>query len=113
MKKDSYYINKFILYQDPNSYSRYGSSVEFYWGNEPFDPNAGAEYATSPGFAKAIANSTYQATTFYASTASWGKSWADMQKFRYMAIVWKNSRSTSGWIDLWEIQFYGYDAAGD
>lgn len=113
MKKDSYSINKFILYQDPNSYSRYGSSVEFYWGNEPFDPNAGAEYATSPGFAKAIANSTYQATTFYASTASWGKSWADMQKFRYMAIVWKNSRSTSGWIDLWEIQFYGYDAAAE
>ncbi len=113
MKKDSYSINKFILYQDPNSYSRYGSTVEFYWGNEPFDPNAGAEYATSPGFAQAIANNTYQATTFWASTASWTKGWADMQKFRYMAIVWKNSRSASGYIDLWELEFYGYDAAGE
>jgi hypothetical protein len=111
MNKDSYYINKFILHQDPGTYSRYGSSVEFYWGNKPFDPNAGAEYATSPGFAQAIADKTYQATTFYASTAYWSKTWPEMQKFRYMAVVWKNSRSTAGYIDLWELEFYGYDAA--
>ncbi|MGV8138583.1 MAG: DUF4998 domain-containing protein [Mangrovibacterium sp.] len=111
-KKDSYSINKFILYQDPTSTSkRYANSVEIYWGNEPFDPNAGTDYATSPGFAKAIVNNTYLTTTFYFGTASWARSWADMQKFRYMAIVWKNSRSASGWIDLWEIEFYGYDAA--
>ena len=112
MKKDSYSINKISLYQDPATYSRrYANSVEIYWGNEPFDPNAGAGYATSPGFAAAIVNNTYLTTTFYFGTASWSRGWADMQKFRYMAIVWKNSRSSKGWIDLWEIEFYGYDAA--
>ncbi len=114
MTKNSYFINKFALYQDQSSTSgRYGNTVEIYWGNEPFDPNAGAEYATSPGFAKAIANSTYLSTTFYFSTSTWTKSWADMQKFRYMAVVWKNSRSTKGYIDLWEMQFFGYDAAAE
>lgn len=109
--KDSYYINKLVMYQHPTSTSRYANSVEIYWGNQPFDPDAGAEYAASPGFAAAIANMTYLTTTFYFSTAVWGKTWSDMQNFRYCAIVWKNSRSSYGYIDLWEIEFYGYDAA--
>jgi hypothetical protein len=115
MNKDSYYINKVAFYQDQATLNRrFGNSVEIYWGNEPFDPNAGTEYATSPGFAAAIAKNTFLTTTFYFSTATWTKSWPDMQHFRYLAIVWKNSRSSSGWIDLWEMEFYGYDAtAGD
>jgi hypothetical protein len=111
-KKSSFYINKIALYQDQASTSgRFGNNVEIYWGNEPFDPNAGAAYATSPGFAKAITNTTYQTTTFYFSTSTWTRSWTDMQKFRYIAVVWKDSRSSSGYNDLWEIEFYGYDAA--
>jgi hypothetical protein len=36
-----------------------------------------------------------------------------MQKYRYWAIVYKNSRSGSGYIDMWEWEFYGYDSAAD
>lgn len=113
-QKDSYYINKVSLYQDQATYSRrYGNSVEMYWGNEPFDPDAGTDYANSPGFADAIAKGNWQTTTFWFSTATWTRTWSQMQEFQYFAIVWKNSRSRSGWIDLWEIEFYGYDSEAE
>lgn len=112
--KDSYFINKVSLYQDQFTYNRrFGNTVEVYWGNEPFDPDAGGDYQNSPGFARAIANGTYQNTTFWFSTATWTKTWPEVQNFRYFAVVWKNSRSGSGWIDLWEMEFYGYDAAAE
>lgn len=110
--KDTYHINRVSLYQDQVTLNRrFGNSVEIYWGNESFDPDAGTAYASSPGFAKAIANGTFVNTTFWFSTATWTKNWAENQNFRYMAIVWKNSRSGSGYIDLWELEFYGYDAS--
>jgi hypothetical protein len=113
-QKDSYYINKVSLYQDQATMNRrFGKSVEMYWGNEPFDPDAGTDYANSPGFADAIAKGNWLTTTFWFSTATWTKTWSQMQEFQYFAIVWKNSRSGSGWIDLWEIEFYGYDSAAD
>lgn len=113
-QKDSYYINKVSLYQDQATYNRrYGNSVEMYWGNEPFDPDAGTDYANSPGFADAIAKGNWQTTTFWFSTATWTRTWSQMQEFQYFAIVWKNSRSRSGWIDLWEIEFYGYDSEAE
>lgn len=113
-QKDSYYINKVSLYQDQATMNRrFGNSVEMYWGNEPFDPDAGTDYANSPGFADAIAKGNWLTTTFWFSTATWTKTWSQMQEFQYFAIVWKNSRSGSGWIDLWEIEFYGYDSAAD
>lgn len=113
-KKDSYRINKVSLYQDQATVNRrFANSVEMYWGNEPFDPDAGTDYANSPGFADAIAKGNWLTTTFWFSTATWTKTWSQMQNFQYFAVVWKNSRSTSGWIDLWEIEFYGYDAAAD
>lgn len=113
-QKDSYYINKVSLYQDQATYNRrYGNSVEMYWGNEPFDPDAGTDYANSPGFADAIAKGNWQTTTFWFSTATWTRTWSQMQEFQYFAIVWKNSRSGSGWIDLWEIEFYGYDSEAE
>ena len=113
-QKDSYYINKVSLYQDQATMNRrFGNSVEIYWGNEPFDPDAGTDYANSPGFADAIAKGNWLTTTFWFSTATWTRSWPDMQRFQYFAIVWKNSRSGSGWIDLWEIEFYGYDSEAE
>lgn len=113
-QKDSYYINKVSLYQDQATMNRrFGNSVEMYWGNEPFDPDAGTDYANSPGFADAIAKGNWLTTTFWFSTATWTKTWSQMQEFQYFAIVWKDSRSGSGWIDLWEIEFYGYDSAAD
>lgn len=112
-KADSYYINKIILYQHPTTTSRYANSVEIYWGNEPFDPNAGSDYATSPGFAKAIAKNTYLTTTFYFGTAVWSKIFSEIQNFRYFAIVWKDSRSTYGYNDLFELEFYGYNVAAE
>jgi hypothetical protein len=111
--KESYYINKFIIYQHPTSTSRYANNVELYWGDEPFDPDAGTNYENSPGFAKARTKGTWQTTVFYFSTATWQKTFAEMQKYRYWAIVYKNSRSGSGYIDMWEWEFYGYDSAAD
>lgn len=113
-QKDSYYINKVSLYQDQATMNRrFGNSVEMYWGNEPFDPDAGTDYANSPGFADAIAKGNWLTTTFWFSTATWTRTWSQMQEFQYFAIVWKNSRSRSGWIDLWEIEFYGYDSEAE
>ena len=66
-----------------------------------------------PGFADAIAKGNWQTTTFWFSTATWTRTWSQMQEFQYFAIVWKNSRSGSGWIDLWEIEFYGYDSEAE
>lgn len=113
-QKDSYYINKVSLYQNQVATNRrYGFKVEIYWGNEPFDPDAGSDYVNSPGFADAIAKGNWQATTFWFGTATWTKSWPVMQHFRYFAVIWKNSRAKSGQIDLWEMRFYGYNAAED
>lgn len=111
-EKDSYFINKIAMYQDQATLNRrFAKSVEIYWGNEPFDPDAGGGYESSPGFAAAIAAGNLQKTTFYFSTGTFTRRWTEMQNFRHLAIVWKDSRSTSGWIDLWEIEFYGYDSA--
>lgn len=102
-------IEKVSFYQDQtNPAGRYAKTVEIYWGNDPFDPNAGSTYESSAGFAKAITNGTVIKETWFTSTATWTKKWSELQNFRYLAIVWKDSYATAGFIDLWETQFYGY-----
>lgn len=112
--KESFYINKIMFYQDQATMNlRYGKTVEIYWGNEPFNPDAGNDYENSPEFAKAIADRNVYKTTWWYSTATWTFGWSEMVNFRYFAIIWKDSRSGSGYIDLWEMQFYGYDSSVD
>lgn len=102
-------IEKVSFYQDQtNPAGRYAKTVEIYWGNDPFDPNAGSTYESSAGFAKAITNGTVIKETWFTTTATWTKKWSELQKFRYLAIVWKDSYAPAGYIDLWETQFYGY-----
>lgn len=107
-------IEKVSLYQDPtNAAGRFGKTVEIYWGNTPFDPNVGSSYESSAGFANAITNGAVIKEAWPTTTATWTKKWSELQNFRYFAIVWKDSHAAGGWVDLWEAQFFGYEAAVD
>ena len=71
-----------------------------YIGSSPYDPNA-TDYNTTFGIPYAsgvmpIANPTNEVTV---STGSTG---------RYIAIVFTDSWSNDGYIDLWELEPYGY-----
>lgn len=112
MGKDGYEIYKFLICQHPWTWRYdYSNKVEIYMGDEPFDPDAGSDYASSPGFAHAA---WHQDVTFWHGTNIWTRSFGTTpMKHRYMAIVWKNSYSKNGWIGVTEVEFYGLEPEDD
>ena len=109
MGKDSYQIAKIVMQQSPNGVKyHYAYHVEIYFGNQPFDQNAGSGYADTDAFKNAGLKIS---SKFYLSTYAWNYEWKEAINYRYMAIVWKDSRSSEGYIDLTELEVYGYDSA--
>lgn len=98
---EEFAFTKFVFCEHPSTASlRYIKSYVMYIGSSPYDPNA-TDYNTTFGIPYAsgvmpIANPTNEVTV---STGSTG---------RYIAIVFTDSWSNDGYIDLWELEPYGY-----
>jgi len=107
-QKDTYMLNKIILYQNESGAYTYrtNNNVEVYWGNQPFDPNAGSGYATTDPFKNALYSGS---TVFWNGTSHATFSTADMINARYIAIVFLNSRRNGN--ALFEVEAYGYDSS--
>lgn len=115
--KDTYFLTKIVLQQDPRgtttSYHN-NRDIEIYFGDEPFDPDAGSNYKTSSGFVNAEENGKKLTSTILQSAYNYTSTWTSSPiNYRYMAIVWKNSRNTNGYISLSELEIYGYDDAAE
>ena len=107
--KDTYMFNKFILWQSETvgGYNyRTNNNVSIYFGNEPFDPNAGAGYATTAPFANALLT---KSTVFWNGTTNWTGTIPEYVNARYIAIVFANSRRNGN--ALFEVELFGYDNA--
>lgn len=94
-------FTKFVFYEHPNTVSmRYIKNYVMFIGSSPYDPNAD-DYATAFGipFLSGIMSTANPTSEVAASTGAAG---------RYIAIVFPNSWSSDGYIDLWELEPYGY-----
>ena len=79
---------------------RYIKNYVMFIGSSPYDPNAD-DYATAFGipFLSGIMSTANPTSEVAASTGAAG---------RYIAIVFPNSWSSDGYIDLWELEPYGF-----
>ncbi|MDD6437523.1 MAG: DUF4998 domain-containing protein [Prevotella sp.] len=105
--KDSYMINKIAVYQG-SAYTYRSGGVVFYFGNEPFNPDAGANYAETAPFKNALFS---KSIGLY-----WGTStiWCVAPTFyncRYIAIVFTSTKRNGSVI--FEAETYGYDSKGN
>lgn len=99
-----YIFTGFDFYQSPaNNVYRYIRNVRLYVGDQPYDPND-AEALTN--FGKATLEATFVRSETVISLTP-----RPAVSGRYMAILFENSYSGSGYIDLWELVPYGYRKA--
>lgn len=80
--------------------SRYVKAFNVYVGDEPFDAND-ADYLAD--FGTPIIDATLVQTS-----ASQSRTLTTPVSGRYIAIVFKNSYSSNGYIDVWEFEILGY-----
>ncbi len=99
-------FNKFVFYQDPDpdgQTRRYIRSVNVYVSNTKFNPddtNYTKNYGT-PVISVTL-NQNDPVQEFIPEERVAG---------RYVAIVFRNSYNSSGFVDLWEFEAFGYAAA--
>ena len=97
----------FKFFEDPDedgNTRRYIRSVNIYVGDTKFNPDAGNGYLTSFG-EPVLSASLVQLQAEQMFEASVPKAG------RYIAIVFRSSFNTTGFIDLWEFEAYGYCAS--
>lgn len=98
---EEYAFTDFEFYQHTDQPTmRYIREFSIYVGDTPFDPND-ADYLNNFGI-PFYSGSLSQATATFTASASRGA------EGRYIAIVFTNSWSTDGYVDLWELIPYGY-----
>ena len=94
----------FKFYEDPDpdgQTRRYIRSVNIYVSDTKFNVDAGSNFSTTfgePVLSKSL-NQLDAEQLFTAATAKSG---------RYIAIVFRSSYNSTGFIDLWEFEAYGY-----
>ncbi len=98
-------FNHFVFYEDPDpdgQTRRYIKSVEIFVGDTKFNPDD-ANYARNFGepVVSAKLNQLNPVQDFFLSTPKRG---------RYVAIVFKDSFNSTGFVDLWEFEAFGYVA---
>lgn len=109
--KDSYYINKLILYQNEAGGFTYrtNNNVMVYVSDKPFNKDAAFDLTafttTDETFTRAKGS---WGTVFWNGTAYWSRPLDNMYNARYIAIVFFNSRRNGN--ALFEVEAYGYDA---
>jgi len=99
-----YTFTEFAYYINPTkSTARYIKAVNMYIGDSAYDPDI-KTYATDYGTAALTA-------AFTQDEALQSKVLSNECKGRYLAIVFRTSWSSAGYIDLWELVPYGYLAS--
>jgi hypothetical protein len=98
-------FNKFVFYQDPDPEGqtrRYIRSVNIYVSNTKFNPDD-ANYAKNYGdpVISVSLNQVDAVQEFVPANKPTG---------RYVAIVFRNSYNSSGFVDLWEFEAFGFAA---
>lgn len=94
-------FTQFTFYLNPTSTSaRYLRDVQLYVGDAPYDVDDKTYYNNFGTPASAMA--------FDQESSVQSKLLGTYARGRYIAIVFKNSRSSTGYIDLWELVPYGY-----
>ena len=94
-------FTKFVFYEHPNTVSmRYIKNFVIFVGSEAYDANA-TDYTESFGipFLNGTFGTANPVNEIAASTGASG---------RYLAIVFPDSWSNDGYVDLWELEPYGY-----
>lgn len=97
---DEFTFTDFFLYQHSTTSSlRYLREVLIFIGNVPFDPNDQDPVNNfgTPAFKETIPQE-----------ASYDAAIKPFVKGRYIALVFTNSRNSSGYLDLWELVPFGY-----
>ncbi|MBQ9888557.1 MAG: hypothetical protein IJM41_04870 [Bacteroidales bacterium] len=93
-------ITEIRFWRSTERNKRYTREVYFYIGNQPYDPNAGESYASKFGdFALFSELYLSENPSIRSCPPSSG---------RYMSLVFPNSRGTTGYLDLWELEVWGY-----
>lgn len=99
-------FNHFVFYEDPDPEGqtrRYIRTINIYIGDSKFNPDD-ANYSNNfgtPALSVAL-NQLSPVQDFFLDTP---------KKGRYIAIVFRNSFNSSGFIDLWEFEAFGYVAS--
>ena len=96
-------FNHFVFYEDPDPEGqtrRYIRSVNVYVGDTKFNPDD-ANYARTFGdpVLTVSLNQLSAVQDFIVATPKRG---------RYIALVFRNSYNSSGFVDLWELEAFGY-----
>ena len=101
---ENYIITSFDFYQNPaNNVYRYIRNVKMYLGPQPYDPND-VDPLTNFGKPELDLIFTRSEDVFTVTPRP-------AVSGRYMAILFENSYSGNGYIDLWELIPYGYLAS--
>lgn len=98
-------FNHFVFYEDPDPEGqtrRYIKSVDVYVGDTKFNPDD-SNYARSFG-EPVISTRLNQQSAVQDFTLD------NPKRGRYIAIVFKDSFNSTGFIDLWEFEAFGYNA---
>lgn len=94
----------FKFYEDPaedGQTRRYIRSVNIYVSDTKFNPDAGSNFSSTFGEPVLSTSLTQQSPEqLFAATT--------MKSGRYIAVVFRSSYNSTGFIDLWEFEAYGY-----
>lgn len=99
-------FNHFVFYEDPDPEGqtrRYIRSVNIYVGDSKFNPDDSNFMKTfGTPVVSTVLNQLSPVQDFFLDTPAKG---------RYIAIVFRSSYNTSGFVDLWEFEAFGYNAS--
>ena len=98
-------FNHFVFYEDPDPEGqtrRYIRSVNVYVGDSKFNPDDSNFLRTfGDPVCSSVLNQLNPVQDFFLDTP---------KKGRYIAIVFRNSYNSYGYVDLWEFDAFGYNA---
>ena len=93
-------VTELRFWRSPDRNKRYTREVYVYLGDKPYDPDAGSSFISQFGdFTLFSELYLSENPSIRSCTPSSG---------RYMSVVFPNSRGTSGNLDLWELEVWGY-----
>lgn len=104
MADEPYIFTSFDFYQSPfsNTY-RYIRNLSIYLGDQPYDPN---DEDLTVHYGKPLIEALFSRSDEVSSVTP-----HPAFSGRYIAIVFTNSYSSGGYVDLWELVPYGYLAS--
>ena len=95
-------FNHFVFYENSNPDGRYIRTFNLYVGDSKFNPDDTSLMTFGEPVYTGFLTQLSDVQDVFLTTAKRG---------RYIAIVFRNSYNTSGFINLWEFEAYGYVAS--